>query len=156
MTVTNWNPWRELDTLRREVERVFENYGGEVSRGPFWRGAFLPGRAARNYPLLNLSDDKEHLYVEALAPGVNPETLDISVLQNTLRVSGEKQAISGEIKPEAFHRNERSAGSFVRTLTLPVDVDSARVTAEYKNGVLRITLPKAEAAKPKQITVQVK
>ena len=155
MPTMNWNPVRELEALRREVERAFESYGVESWVAPGWRAAFLPGRSARTYPLLNMSEDKDHVYVEALAPGVDPATLDISVTGETLSIAGEKQAITADVKPEAFHRNERGAGRFVRTIELPVAVDHDKVTADYRNGILRITLPKSEVAKPKQITVNV-
>jgi len=155
MTYSTWNLFREMESLRREVERAFEQTGYDWRRPAFARAAFLPGNSARAYPLMNLSEDKDHLYVEALAPGVDPATLDISVLRDTLTVTGEKQAISEDIKPEAFHRNERGAGKFTRAITLPVEVDGNKVTAQYTNGLLLITLPKAEAAKPKQISVKV-
>ena len=155
MTYAVWHPFRELDTLRREVERAFETHGVGWNRWPFSRTAFLPGVSARAYPLLNMGDDKDNLYVEALAPGLEPATLEVTVVRDTLRIAGEKQAISDDIEREAFHRNERGAGKFVRTITLPTEVDGDKVTAQYKNGLLLITLPKAEAAKPKQITVNV-
>lgn len=150
-----WNPWRDVDALRREVERAFEGFSGDPARWPFSKVAFLPGRSARAYPLLNIGEDSEHVYVEALAPGLDAATLEMSVVRDTLRIAGEKQPISVEVTPEAYHRNERSAGKFVRAVTLPTEVDGDRVSAEYKNGLLRIVLPKAEAAKPKQITVNV-
>ncbi|NIA13868.1 MAG: Hsp20 family protein [Nitrospiraceae bacterium] len=149
MTIRTWNPFRELDVLRQEVERAFDTYGRPWRQGSALRAVPL------HYPLLNVSEDKDNVYVEALAPGIDPETLDVTVVRDTLRIAGEKQALSDEIKPEAYHRNERSAGKFVRTLTLPVEVDGESVTAEYRNGVLHITLAKVEAAKPKQIEVAV-
>lgn len=155
MAFTRWDPLREFEALRREVARAFENLGIDLPAGPFGRPAFLPGMAARSYPLLNMSEDKDHVYVEALAPGLDTETLSISVVRDTLRITGQKQAISEDVKPDAFHRSERSAGSFDRSMSLPVEVKIDKVTAEYRNGVLLITLPKAEAAKPKQIAVKV-
>jgi len=83
------------------------------------------------------------------------KSLDVSIVGGQLRIAGEKPPIKPEIKPEAFHRNERSAGRFVREITLPVEVDAGNVLAEYKNGLLLLTLPKAEEAKPKQIAVKV-
>lgn len=149
MTYTTWNPFRELEALRREVERAFESFGSE------WRPSRVFDRWGRTFPLVNVSDDKDNVYVEALAPGVNPDSLEISVLRNTLRLAGEKQAVTLDVKPDAYHRKERTSGKFTRTITLPVEVEGGKVAAEYKNGVLTITLPKAEEAKPKQITVQV-
>ncbi len=153
MTLRTWDPFRELELLRREVERVFDDAGSW--KWPFSRVSFLPGVSARVYPMLNVNDDKDNIYVEALAPGLEPESIEVTVLQNVLRIAGKKTPITEDIKPEAFHRSERGAGSFVRTLTLPSEVDSDKITAQYKNGLLLLTLPKHEKAKPKQITVSV-
>ena len=147
---TTWNP---MEALRRDIDRAFNNVG--FSNEPFFRTAFLPGRAARRYPLINLAEDGDHVYIESLAPGVDPATIDLSVMRNILTISGEKRRHPEDIKPEAFHRSERAAGKFVRTIELPVEVDADQVTAKYKHGILMVTLPKAAAAKPKQISVSV-
>ena len=76
-------------------------------------------------------------------------------MRNRLTLSGEKTRIQGDVKPEAFHRSERSSGKFVRTFDLPVEVDEGKIQAEYKNGLLVITLPKPEKAKPRQVNVKV-
>jgi HSP20 family protein len=155
MTYATWDLFREMETLRREVARAFEQSGHDEGRPAFRRTAFLPGTSARAYPLVNVGEDKNTLYVEALAPGIDPATLAISVVRDTLTVTGDKQPISADVKPEAFHRNERGSGKFTRTITLPIEVDGDKVSAQYKDGLLLITLPKSEAAKPKQITVKV-
>jgi HSP20 family protein len=151
--MAEWNPWQTLDTLRREIDRVFDE--SSTRREPFFRTAFLPGRAARQYPLMNLAEDKDAVYVEALAPGVDPSTLQVSVLGRVLSVSGEKRRVAGDVKPEAFHRSERATGKFVRNVELPIEVDEGKVEAEYNHGLLTIKLPKVEKAKPKQIAIQV-
>ena len=151
--MAEWNPWNRMDMLRREIDRAFDNVG--VRTEPFARTAFLPGRAARRYPLINLHEDRNALYVEALAPGVDPASFEVSVVGNTLTISGEKRRLADDVKPEAFHRSERAIGKFIRTVELPGDVNSERVKADYRNGLLIVTLPKAEHAKPKQISVQV-
>jgi len=148
-----WNPFVDMENLRREVDRAFEEFG--VAQAPSGRVAFLPGRSPRRYPLINLLEDKEHLYIEALTPGVDHQSLNISVLRNRLTLSGEKTRIGADVKPEAFHRTERSSGKFVRTFDLPVEVDEEKIQAEYKNGLLIITLPKAEKAKPRQVDIKV-
>jgi HSP20 family protein len=151
--MAQWDPFRELEALRREIDRAFEEFG--FSTEPFARGAFLPGRLARSYPLVNLHEDRDHLYAEAVAPGVEPNSLKVTVANNTLTIAGEKTATKNGIKTEAIHREERAGGNFVRTITLPVEVDEGKISAEYKNGLLMITMPKAEKAKPKQISVRV-
>lgn len=150
--MAEWNPFADMDALRHEIDRAIENFGFSrlPSRGP----AFLPGREPRRYPLINLLEDKDTIFIEALTPGVNPQSINVTVLQNRLTLSGEKIGV-GDIRPEAFHRNERASGKFVRSIDLPVEVDEANIKAEYKNGLLLMTLPKAEKAKPKQITVKV-
>ncbi|MGE3541404.1 MAG: Hsp20/alpha crystallin family protein [Candidatus Tectimicrobiota bacterium] len=151
--MAEWNPWQTLDSLRREIDRVFDEPA--FRQEPSFRTAFLPGRAARRYPLISFAEDQEALYVEALAPGVDPATLDIHVLRNTLTLAGEKRRVAADVKPEAFHRSERATGKFVRNIELPVEVDEHKVRADYSNGILTVVLPKAEKARPKQIAVQV-
>jgi HSP20 family protein len=150
--MVQWNPFTDMENLRREVDRAFEEFG--VTQRPTNRVAFLPGRGPRRYPLINLLEDKENLYIEALTPGVDPQSLNVSVMRNRLTLSGEKTRIPA-VKPEAFHRSERSSGKFVRTFDLPVEVNEEKIQAEYKNGLLIITLPKSEKAKPRQVTVKV-
>jgi HSP20 family protein len=146
--------FNELDTLRREVEKAIETGGLSRWSRPFSRISFLPGNQARNYPLVRLSEDSDNLYIEALAPGINPDNLEMSVLRDQLQISGEKQPVKDSVKPEDFHRNERATGKFVRTVHLPTEVNGDKVKADYKNGILSLKLPKAEQAKPKQISVK--
>ncbi len=152
MTVWTWRPWEMMEEMRREMDRVFR--GMANGNSAFSSVSFLPGRAARAYPLVNLSEDKDNVYVEALAPGLAPDSLKVMVVGDQLQISGEKQG-PGQVKPEAYHRSERAAGRFVRTLTLPVEVEDGKVSAGYKNGILEIVLPKTEKARPKEITVKV-
>lgn len=102
---------------------------------------------------MNVHDDGENFYVEALAPGVDPAQLDITVVQNRLTISGEKPG-PADVAPERVHRVERAAGRFVRTVDLPVEVEADKVEAQYKNGLLKLTLPRAAATKPRRVTVQ--
>jgi HSP20 family protein len=151
--MAEWNPWNNMDALRREIDRAFESVGFRSE--PFFRTAFLPGQAARRYPLINLHEDRDALYVEALAPGINPDSLELSITRNVLTVAGEKRRLPVDVKPEALHRSERAAGRFVRTVELPVEVNTNQVQARYTNGLLVITLPKSEEVRPKQISVNV-
>jgi HSP20 family protein len=148
-----WDAVSELEALQREMERRISNVWPGKGRAP--RVAFLPGRGARQYPLVNLSDDEQNVYVEALAPGVDPKSLDLSVMQGALTIKGEKPGLA-QVSAEAYHRNERAAGRFVRTVELPVEVDAGKVSADYRNGLLLVTLPKAEAARPRQVPITVR
>jgi len=147
------NPFAELEALRRAIDRNFDSFWAD--RTPrLWRTAFLPGEGARQYPLVNVSEDEDTLYIEALAPGVDPRSLELSVLQGRLMIKGEKPGLA-QVQAEAYHRNERAAGRFVREIELPSTVDADKIQADYKHGLLLITLPKSAAAKPKQIPVSV-
>jgi len=146
-----WNPFRDLDALRHEFDRVL----GGLGHGLPFRSAFLPGMSARTYPLMNVYEDEDAFHVEALAPGLDPKALELTVQGDTLTLSGEKTAIE-KVEPEQFHRSERATGKFVRTLRLNAEIDEKKVAAHYENGILSITLPKGEKAKPKQIAVSVK
>jgi HSP20 family protein len=155
--MAEWNPWQEMNRLRHDIDRAFEQVGwrNEGRHGRTFPAAFLPAHAARAYPLVNVSEDANALYVTALAPGLDPTAIELTMQDNRLTIAGEKQRVAAEIQPEAFHRSERAAGKFVRTVTLPIEVAHEQVQADYKNGLLIVTLPKAEKAKPKQIAVSV-
>ncbi len=146
-----YNPFSEYDALRREIDRTFEEFWtGRQPRG--WRVAFLPGQASRRYPLVNLYEDKDNFHVEALAPGVDPSTLELTVDNGVLTIRGEKKEPQ-DVPEEAYHRSERAAGKFARRVELQGTVDVNAVKADYRNGLLMITLPKAPEAKPRQIPV---
>lgn len=151
--MAEWHPFEDLASLRQEIDRAFEGFG--VAQDPLRHVAFLPGRGPRRYPLINLLEDKDNIYIEALTPGVNPKSLDISVTHNRLTLAGEKTRIAEDVKPEAFHRSERASGKFVRIVDLPLEVEGGEIEAQYKNGLLFVTIPKAEKAKPRQINVKI-
>ncbi|MCL5110355.1 MAG: Hsp20/alpha crystallin family protein [Chloroflexi bacterium] len=149
--MATYNPFGDIEVLRREIDRTFEDFwGGRQPRS--WRVAFLPGQASRRYPLVNLYEDKDNFFVEALAPGIDPDSLELTVDNGVLTISGEKKEPQ-DVAEEAYHRSERAAGKFARRVELSGTVDVDTVKADYKNGVLMITLPKAPEAKPRQISV---
>ncbi|MBN2326184.1 MAG: Hsp20/alpha crystallin family protein [Candidatus Omnitrophica bacterium] len=152
--MTYRHPFYELDQLHNEIDRMFGSFFRPMEKNGR-RSAFLPGVSARAYPKINLYDDVNNYYVEALAPGIDPTKLEVSITGGVLTLSGEKTAVPGGLKPEAFHRSERAAGRFIRTIELPNLVDANKIKAEYKNGILLITLPRAEESKPKAIAVKV-
>lgn len=143
MVRRNWSrdpfqPWRE------EVERFFSSHfpgfvGGDSNRG-------------ENDPAVNLWETEGELMAEVELPGVKQDDLEILVVGGELTIKGQRGSAANGA--QAFHRRERTAGAFQRTIRLPFDVDSAKVQATLRDGVLQITLPKAEAAKPRKIPVQ--
>jgi HSP20 family protein len=147
--MTNWDLFQEMDMLRREMDQAFRGLG----RGVF-TSSFLPGLGIGGYPRINLSEDEEHYFVEALIPGIDPQDIDLNVMQRTLSLSGEREEL--ENKGYTWHRRERGAGKFMRTIDLSANIDPGKVEAECKNGVLLITLPKVESEKPKKISLRAK
>lgn len=136
------SPLDELYRMRQQLDQMFEE-----SRSPYQRAG------AGVFPLVNLTEDKENYYLRAELPGVKADELDIQVTANNIAISGERK-IAEEQEGTRYHRREREEGTFSRMIGLPGDVNSEKVEATLENGILTVTIPKAEAAKPKQITVK--
>lgn len=145
-TLVTWDPFQDLNTFSNRLQTLFggsdaANGGNESKRGQ-WA------------PLVDISEtDKEYL-VKAELPEVEKENVKVTVENDVLVISGDRKFESEE-KDRKHHRIERSYGSFLRSFSLPDDADGTKVSAEFKNGVLRVHLPKSEAAKPKQIEIKV-
>lgn len=137
------SPFSELDRMRREMERVFEDLTGMRSQLP----------AAGVFPPVNVTQDRERFYVRAEIPGVKPSDVELTAAHNTVSIAGQR-TIPREGEKVSYHRRERDEGSFRRTITLPHEFQGQNIEARHVNGVLTIVLPKAEAAKPRQITVK--
>ena len=146
--MASWDVFRELDNLRREIDEAFRGVG--INR-PL-ATAFLSPVVSRRFPLVNFGEDEGHVYLDALLPGVDPKETDVSVMRNTITISGERRPFSEE-RGQIVHRSEIGTGKFSRTLELPVDIDPNQVQAEYRDGILRVTLGKAEHAKPKKVQI---
>jgi HSP20 family protein len=147
--MAGWDVFRELDNLRREINEAFRGAG--VSR-PL-ATTFLSPAVTRRFPLVNFSEDEGNVYVDALLPGVDPGEIDLSVLRNTITISGDRKPFEPK-EGQIVHRSELGSGKFSRTLELPVDIDPDRISAESRNGIMRIRLAKAEHAKPKRIEIK--
>jgi HSP20 family protein len=139
-----WNPLRELEQLQRRMDRLFQNAYGTES---------LPWRAGV-YPLVNLSEDKDHLYVRAELPGVAAGDLEITLQDNNLILRGGRK-IPPEEKEVNYHRRERESGFFRRIVALPGPVRGDKVEATSKDGILTIKMAKPEEVKPRKIEVKV-
>ena len=148
----NWDLLREMSQMQRDMDEMFRGFGLGRLFGP----SFEPALGLRSWPRINLREDGDHLYVEALLPGVDPDKVDMNVLGNTLSLSGERLPADAGGNGRTWHRRERGTGKFLRTIELPVEIDPERIKAEYRNGLLCVTLPKAEAAKPKKISIAVR
>jgi HSP20 family protein len=147
--IPNWPTWglrshfEELERMRRQMDRLTEGLTGRLYGEP----------AAGVFPLLNVTEDHENYYVRAELPGIKADDLDISVTGNDLSIAGERKILA-EDENANYHRREREAGKFNRGISLPTQVDTTKVEAHCADGLLTIILPKAESAKPKQITVK--
>lgn len=136
-------PFREFDRLRRDMDELY----GALSGGAF------PQSTAGIFPLANVTEDSENYYVRAELPGIKAGELDIQVTADGISISGERK-IPEEGSDVKYHRREREAGKFSRSLNLPREIDADKVAATMENGVLKVVIPKAEAAKPRQIAVK--
>lgn len=146
--MASWDVLRELDTLRREIDEAFRGGHSRPQVSPF-----LAAAGARRFPLVNFSEDEGHIYLEALVPGVDPAGIDLSVMRNTLTISGARKPFIEE-QGQVVHRSELGSGTFSRTVELPVDIDPDQISAECKDGIMLVTLAKAEHAKPKKIEIK--
>lgn len=131
-------------SFNQTVNQIFESAFADLTHGS--------SRSVRAFPALNAWEDAQNLYLEAELPGFRIEDLDITLANNELTISGKREDLTPE--GATFVRRERASGSFLRTLRISTDVDAANVGASLINGVLTITLPKAEAAKPRKISVK--
>jgi HSP20 family protein len=148
MTLVRWNdPFREFAQLQDRINRVFTNAYGRSDEGLMTSGNWVP-------PVDIYQNGDNEVVLKAELPDMTREDIDITVDNGTLTIRGEKK-FSTEVKEEAFRRIERSYGTFSRSFSLPQTVDTGRVGAEYKNGVLTVRLPLREEAKPRQIKVDV-
>jgi HSP20 family protein len=144
--LVEWKPFREISRLRREMDRLFEDFFG-------------PGRRALRplemewAPAVDLEETADKVTIKAEVPGITPKDIDISLSGDILTLKGEKKAAREE-KGKNFHLVERSYGSFSRTLRLPAAVDADKIEATYKDGILTITCPKKEVVKPKAIEIK--
>lgn len=142
-TLMRWDPYREFATMRNLMDRVFEDTFGPTQ----------PLRIDALALALDVAEKEDGFVVKASVPGINPDDLDISLTNDVLTIRGEVKA-DNEVNEETYHLRERRFGTFMRSVTLPVPVQSDKVDAAYDNGVLTLTLPKAEELRPKKIAIK--
>jgi HSP20 family protein len=147
MAIVRWDPFRELGAVQDRMNRLLGDVYRAADDDVMRRGAWAPP--------VDIYDSGSHeLVIKAELPDMNKSDIEITVENNMLTLRGEKK-MDSSMKEECCHRIERTYGSFSRTFSLPATVDTSKVSADYKNGVLTITLPVREEAKPRQIQVQV-
>ena len=138
--MTRWEPLRDLMSLQNEMNRVLDTLQpGDIASGD---GTWAP--------VLDLAEQDDSFLIEVDLPGVRPEDVDVTLDQNLLAIRGERKT-SSVLTNENVRRSERRYGSFLRTISLPAHVDAEGIQADFEDGVLHITVPKAEQAKPRKI-----
>ena len=149
MAIVRWDPFRDVMSLQERMNELFE-------RTMRRRADEEEGLAARAWsPAVDIYETDEKMVIKAELPGLKKEDIDIEIRDNTLTLKGERK-FEKEIKQENYHRVERTYGSFQRSFTLPSTVKQEAIEATFKDGILEVSLPKAEEAKPKQIRIQAK
>lgn len=141
-----WPTFNRLTDLREEIDRLFESPLSELVRTPSVFSGWTPA--------IDLYEDKDNVQVKAELPGMTKEDIEVTLHEGTLSISGERKT-ERKVEKADVYRSERFFGRFQRTISLPTPVAADKVKAEYKDGVLTVTLPKTEEAKPKQINVNV-
>jgi HSP20 family protein len=154
LDLVRWSPSREIRRLENEMNRMFRDFFR-----PSW-----PSRSVIDFdgdepvlyePSVNVSEDADHVYVEAMVPGLKQDNLDVQLAGDRLTIRGEVKN-EYEKKDRNYHVKELRAGSFQRVVGLPAEVVADKASAELKDGVLRVTLPKSQTAKEKVRHIQVK
>lgn len=148
MTIIRWTPFRELSTVQERVNKLFE----DAIRSPYRSGE---GFSMSSWtPAVDIYETDKEIVLKAELPEMQQKDIEIKIEDNNLVVSGERR-LEKEVKEENYHRIERSYGSFHRSFTLPHAVDRESIKASYKDGVLKVVLPKKEEATSKQIKIDI-
>jgi HSP20 family protein len=147
MAIVKWEPFRDLLTTRREFDRLLRE-----AFSPLFGETELSTRSWA--PPVDIYETDNDIVLKAELPGVDPKDVEVRVEDNTLYLKGERKQ-EKEVKEQNYHRVERSYGSFARSFSLPNSIDASKVKAEYKDGLLTLTMPKREEAKPKTIKIDV-
>jgi HSP20 family protein len=143
--ITPLRPFRDLEKMRREMDRSWDSF--------FEKSITKTGEVNEWLPSIDVAETKNDIEVKAEIPGMDPKDIDISLNNDILTIKGEKKQEKEE-KEENYHLIERSYGKFIRSVRLPWEVKSDKIAAKYKDGVLKITLPKSEKAKAKEIKIK--
>ena len=146
MNLVKWNPWKEMTHLQHRMHNLINE--------PFFRsdGETEDLSLRAWYPAVDMFDDDDKIVIKAELPGLDKKDLSVDIKDRVLTLSGVRH-YDNEVKEENYYRRERATGNFKRSFHLPADVEPDQITADFKNGLLKIEIPKPEEQKPKQITV---
>ena len=146
MNLVRWNPWSETSALQNRINSLFNE--------PFFRSGGEDDEISMGswYPAVDMFENDDKIVIKAELPGVDKKDISVDVKDRVLTLSGER-SYDHEVKEENYYRRERACGKFKRAFNLPADVDPDKIKADFKDGVLKVELPKPEAQKPKRITV---
>lgn len=139
--IWNVDMWTEMERLRKEMNSMFSDYGRSSG--------------TTTYPLINVYDGKDSLIVTAELPGMTKDEVNITFADGVLTLSGKLEPLVS-VKNMSIVRRERTSGEFEKTLRIPTKIDQGKISASFSNGILTVTLPKSEEAKPKTITIEAK
>ncbi|MGA9177786.1 MAG: Hsp20/alpha crystallin family protein [Desulfobacterales bacterium] len=146
MELMRWNPMRDVFGFGHRMNHLFDDVFRPVAREDgglsMWNG----------YPTVDIYDNDENIVITAELPGINKTDIVIDVKDRVLTLKGER-SFDNEVKEEKYYCRERTFGKFQRAFRLPADVDPEKISADYKDGILKIDIPKPEEQKPKKITV---
>ena len=146
MQLVRWNPMRDAFGFNTRFDRVFNDFFAPKARSE-------SSEQGWNWnPVVDIYDNEENIIVKAELPGVEKDNIVVDVKGRVLTLKGER-ATDSEVNEDKYYRRERTYGKFERVFTLPEDVNAEGINAEYKDGVLRIEVPKPKTQQPKQITV---
>lgn len=141
MAIVSWNPWTDVEVLRRQMDRVFDDMAEwDGYSGTSWQ------------PKIELLDRENRLILRGEIPGLEPKNLDISASRNAVTIRGERR-YENEHQDRGYVRSEFHYGKFERTIELPIDIENDRIEADYTNGVLTLTLPKEDADRNRAVKV---
>lgn len=143
MTLVRWDPFRELVTMSDRLNRMLSDSGSLARSGESYSGWIPP---------VDIFEKDENLMLRAELPGIKKEDIELRVENGVLTLQGERRR-EDEVAEGNVHRSERIYGAFTRSFTLPTTVDASRIVANYRDGVLEVTLPKSEASKPKRVEI---
>jgi HSP20 family protein len=143
--LTRWNPIREMQHLQNQFDLLFEPFARNATRDDWPVATWMPP--------VDIEESGDMLYVRAEIPGIKPEDIDIRFENGVLTLRGERR-FENQNNDRNFHRVERAYGSFVRSFTLPSSIDAEKVSATYRDGILELTMPKREEAKPRKIEIR--